>query len=615
MRFAKILRLGTLVAAVMGMSLLANSCKDDSKEDSVEKGVVAGVVSDNLGTPIVDVNVAVEGTSLKTVTAADGTYELADVPVKKSTVSFTKEGYATVTSTLQPTAFKDGKATIDVVMEIANAKITGKCLDARNGNAPLAGVTVKLNGAESTTTDGEGVYLFEGLTIDDYTLVFSMANCVDVTKTVTKDQFTGDFVVTLEDIRMGGKEVLRGATAEDLANVDVWHYNEYRGGKNGDDYPHFDWSTDFMGTFTSWYGWWEEQNEGTTLQIRNSEADGHWKNPADHEVFDSYLCGKKLITDDNYLMSIKVRTHACSEDSPAHWGVMVVDLSAADPTAELVGEQQTNYNESYSNPDPSFDLSKWKGKEVVIAIGIYRWETGDYWKQLVIRRIDFSKTQPGEWDYLPGEAVPGLDAGYKMTMEMVRSTMPVTEFSDFIGVSPDPAQDIDGPEKYRDAYKNWRKAGHFAAWWSCMPVHKDNEPFAGEGFVIKTNGGGTAVSTTAPQAYFYAKFAIASGHNTIALKARNFSSENATYFKLTAISEDGTVKHITPTATVGSAADNGCWKFIHENGGADDPDAYAIFTYDLSEFNGKNVVVCLGVFKGEDNGDENKLAIYSISIK
>lgn len=614
MRFAKIFKTGLLLTAVIGMSFSLSSCKEDSNEVT-ETGIVSGVVTDNLGTPIIDVNVAVEGTDLKAVTAVDGTYEISNVPVKKQTVAFNKDGYATVTSTLQNTSFKDGKATIDVVMEIANAKITGKCVDARNNNAPLAGVTVKLNGATSTTTDTDGIYLFEGLTIADYTLVFSMENCVDVTKTVAADQFTGDFVVTLGDIRMGGKEVLRGLTAEDLATAEVWHYNEYRGGKNGDDYPHFDWSCDFMGTLTGWYGWWEEQNEGSTLQIRNSEADGDWSNPADHDVFDSYLYGKKLITEDNCKMYVKMRTHACSEDAPAHWGVMVVDLSAADPIAELVGEQITSYNESYSNPDHCFDLSKWTGKEVIIAIGIYRWETGDYWKQLVLRRIDFANTDPTEWGYLPGTAVSGLNSGYKMTMEMVRSTMPVTEFSEFIGVSPDPAQDIDGPEKYRDAYKNWRKAGHFAAWWACMPVHKDNEPFAGEGFVIKTNGGGTAVSTEEPQSYFYAKFAIASGHNTLALKARNFSSENATYFKLTTITEEGAVKHMTPSTTVGSAADNGCWKFIHENGGADDPDAYATFTYDLSEFNGKNVVVCLGVFKGEDNGDENKMAIYSISIK
>lgn len=148
-----------------------------------------------------------------------------------------------------------------------------------------------------------------------------------------------------------------------------------------------------------------------------------------------------------------------------------------------------------------------------------------------------------------------------------------------------------------------------------MPVQKDNEPQAGEGFVMKTRGGGTRVSTTDPESYFYAKFAIAAGHNNFTLKARNFSSVNATFFKLTAITEDGTVKHIIPTASAGEAAADGCWKFCHEDGSADNPDAYATFSYDLSEFNGKNVVLALAVFKGEANDDENKLSIYGMSLK
>ena len=616
MKFTKLLTLSAAALTLIA-GIAATSCKKEPAVEPVQTGTVSGVVTDNLGTPIIDVKVSVKGTSIQTLTAVDGTYTLADVPMTKQTILFEKDGYAAGSSSVSESSFKNGKATgVDMLMEIACAKITGKCIDAKNGNAGMAGVNVSLNsGAQTTTTDAEGVYTFDALTIADYTLVFSAAGCVDVTKTVSKDQFTGDFVVTVEDVRMGAKEILRGATADDLKLVDTWHYNEYRGGKNGDDYPHFDWSSDYMGTFTSWYGWWEEQNEGTTLQIRNSEAEGHWSNPADHDVFDSYLVGRKKITADNCKMSIKMRTHACSEDAPCHWGVMAIDLTAADPTAELVGEQQTSWNESYSNPDPTFDLSKYIGKEIVIAIGIYRWETGDYWKQLVLRRIAFAKDTPSEWGYLPGEAVAGLDPEYKMTMEMVRSTMSLTELSEFTGVSKDPRQDIDGPEMYRDAYKNWRKDGHFAAWWSCMPVKKDSEPFADQGYVLKTNGGGTPVSLTSPQSYFYAKFAIAAGHNSLVLKARNFSSSNPTFFKITAIQEDGKVAHILPETTVGQDAGEGCWKFCHESGEASDPDAYATFTYDLSAYNGQNVVVALAVFKGEDNGDENKLCIYNIALK
>ena len=612
MKFSKILTLSTMLLALTAMM---GSCKKDDVTETVKKGTVSGVVTNNLAKPIIDVKVSIKGTDISTVTSVDGTYTLTDVPQSKQTVLFEKAGYATASSSITEASFKDDKATVDVTMEISCAKITGKCLDGKNGDAGMKGVNVSLNdGAKTTVTNDEGVFEFTDLTIDDYSLLFTAAGCVNVTRTVSKDQFTGDYVVTVEDVRMGAKEILRGATVDDLKKADVWHYNEYRGGKNGDDYPHFDWSTDFMGTFTSFYGWWEEQNEGTTIQIRNREEDGDWNNPADHDMFDSYLVGRKAITADNCKMYIKMRTHASSEDAPCYWGVMVVDLSAADPEAELVGGQITSSNESYTNPDHEFDLSKWIGKEVAIAIGTYRWETGNYWKQLVLRRIDFASEAPSEWGYLPGDTVEGLD-NYKMTKQMVRSTMPVTEFSEFTALPQDGWTDIDGPEKYRDAYAKYREVGHFAAFWSCMPIEKDNEPQASEGFVMKTRGGGTRVSTTEPESYFYAKFAISAGHNVLNLKARNFSSENPTYFKLTAITEDCTVKHLTPDTEVGEAADNGCWKFIYENGSADDPDAYATFSYDLSEFNGKNVVLALAVFKGEDNGDENKLCIYNISIK
>lgn len=329
MKNTKFLSAAAAILALLGSAALADSCKKDNTEPEVGKGTVSGVVTNNLGTPIIDVEVSISGTEIKATTSVDGSYTLENVPMTKQTVFFKKEGYAEGSSPINASSFKNGKATVDMVMDIASAKITGKCIDAKNNNAGMAGVTVKLNGAKETQTDADGVYVFDGLTIDDYNLVFSAPGCVDVVRSVSKDQFVGDFVVTLTDVRMGAKEILPGATAEDLGKVDVWHYNEYRGGKNGDDYPHFDWSTDYMATFTSWYGWHEEQNEGTTIQIRNREADGDWKNPADHEKFDSYLAGRKKITADNCILAIKMRTHASSEDAPCHWGVMVIDINAA----------------------------------------------------------------------------------------------------------------------------------------------------------------------------------------------------------------------------------------------------------------------------------------------
>ncbi len=611
----------TLAATVtFGVMALGTVSCDKADENgnggtTTELGIVKGKVVDEANVEVADATVTVENKAA--VTDVNGAFEIADVPVGKHTVTISKAGYANVTTT---TIFKDGICDLgEIVLSFSDAVIKGKCVNA--AGEPYAGVTVKLDGGAAVQTTGEdGTYRFEKLQLKSYGLIFQAQGCVDVEKTVSADMFTSasGYVCELEDVMMGAREILPGATADMLSLVDVWHYNEYRGGKNGDDYPHFDWSTDFMGTLTSWYGWWEEQNEGTTLQVRNRESDGDWSRPADLVNFDSYLAGRKLITEDNYKMYLKVRTFINNdlEDNVVRFGVMVVDLTAADPEAKLIGGIREYGEERYSNPDIEFDLSEYIGKEVVIAVGIYRAYTGDYWKQLVIRRIAFAAEAPSEWGYLPGTPVSGLHEGYKMTMEMVRSTMPVTEVTEFSGISSVPRADIDGPEMYREAYKVWRKENHFAAWWSCMPVKKDNEPFPGEGFVIKTNGGNTPVSLEDPQSYFYAKFAIAAGKNKLTLNARNFGNNHPTYFKLIAVTEDGTVRTLEPDAT----ADNyefvsGASKFVHDRGTADTPEEYAKFEYDLSEFNGQEVVVALAVFKGEDNGDENKLAIHSIILK
>ncbi|MDR1502905.1 MAG: carboxypeptidase regulatory-like domain-containing protein, partial [Prevotella sp.] len=166
------------------------------------------------------------------------------------------------------------------------------------------------------------------------------------------------------------------------------------------------------------------------------------------------------------------------------------------------------------------------------------------------------------------------------------------------------------------AYRAWRNVAHIGHEWAFVPLHKDPEVFPSEGYLIKTRGSGTQVNTKEPEAYFYSKFAIAPGSNQLTLKTRNFGS-NYTFFKLTAIKEDGTIVHVAPksnTAQDAAAAADGCWKFKHGSGGAGDPDGYASFVYDLSQFNGNDVMLIFGVYKGESNGDESKLVFYNINL-
>ena len=87
-------------------------------------------------------------------------------------------------------------------------------------------------------------------------------------------------------------------------------------------------------------GDWEEQNEGTTLRIRNNEDDR--KNPADMEMFDSFVFGSKLITEDNYMMTLQIRTHSADEAAPPINGEQEVHQQAADPTADIMARVSTS---------------------------------------------------------------------------------------------------------------------------------------------------------------------------------------------------------------------------------------------------------------------------------
>lgn len=580
------------------------SCEKEESSQSL-LGEVAGVVKDVNGNPIPGVNVTLSGINeenMVTTTDEEGRYQMNNVTLKTHAIMFSREGWQTVSVTITADKFGENNRAIgDVEMIRASAKITGIVTDAKNNGAPLAGVTVSAGPAGTVITGNDGKYIIANLVKDKYTLTFTKQDYVTIIKEVAATDFV-DETVTI-DLRMGGEELLRGLTADDLKHAEKWYYNEYRGGRNADEYPHWDWACNYMSTL-DFRGAWEEQNEGTTLQIRNNDSDR--KNPADLDVFDSFVFGSKLITAENKILSLRARTHNADASAPAYFGVQVVDLSENQPKAVKIGTTRTYGSGNYS--DFEFDLSAYVGKEVVLAIGIYRQSTGDYWKQLVLRAIRFADRKVENYGWLPGTEVI---EGWKLTRETVRSTMPHTKKL-FTGISP-----VTGDRgNYVNAYRAWRNVGHVGAEWSFVPLRKDPEVFPSEGYIIKTRNT-SDIDTKVPEAYIYAKFSIATGSNQFTLSTRSFGG-NFTYFKITAIGNDGTVTHLAPvsnTAQEAMAAANGTWKFKHGNGGADNPEGYASFKYDLTQFNGTDVTLAIGVYNGEANTGENKLVIHKIELK
>lgn len=601
---SRILQTIRYIILLGAFSLGLSACEDDEASSGNEFGTITGTVTDDTGQPLADVTVVVSGLKeddLTVTTGSDGKYTVNNVSLKLHAVTFSKTDWLKVSKSVDVADFNADKvASVDVSMIEASSVIRGTIIDARNGGIPMVDATVTIEAVGTVKSGADGSYAIPNLVIDNYKVTFSKENYISITKQVTPADFV-DGIVTL-NIAMGGEELLRGLTASDLASAEKWYYNEYRGGRNADAYPHWDWACNYMSTL-DFRGAWEEQNEGTTLQIRNNEGDR--TNPADLNVFDSFVFGSKAITADNKILSLRLRTHSADAASPVHFGVQVIDLSAPKPEPIKIGGNKTYGSGDYT--DFEFDLSNYIGKEVVIAIGIYRQSTGDYWKQLVLRAIRFADKKVVNWDWLPGNEVV---TGWKLTHETVRSTMPHTKKS-FTGLSPESGN----RDNYVGAYRKWRDVSHVGAEWFFAPLKKDPEVFPSEGYIIKTRNE-SAVSTTVPEAYMYAKFAIGAGSNQLTFSTRNFGS-NYTYFKITAIQDNGTLTHLSPqsnTAQEASAAADGLWKFKHEAGGKDNPEAYARFVYDLSQFSGSNVTLVIGVYNVEPNTGENKLAFHTINL-
>lgn len=603
MKFKSIFRAFLLLGSIGCMAFSAGSC---TKEEStgVASGVITGTVTSVDGEAIEGVTVTARDLGRSAETGADGTYTLDGVPVSSVLLTFTAEGFQTTNITVPRTFFDNSNhAVADVVMNNADAVISGMVYDgdSDNGDSPLSGATVTLtfgSKSESVTTGEDGTYRFENMVVQDYAMSVTHSERLSVNKSISADMFTegqeGKMSVSL-DITMFSSALLPGLSIDDLKNADKWYYNEYRGGNQGG--PN-DWSVAYMSVL-DFHGAWQNQGEGVAIQIQNTEADR--SNPGNLDVFDSFVYGSKLITEDNKILTLNVRTH--DKENQTVFGVQVIDLSETEPSAKKVGSNASYSGDTYK--DFHFDLSEYIGKEVIIAIGTYREQSGDYYRQLVLKHIAFTSDGNQGAAHISGNAVSGLE-GWYMTQEMVRSTMP-NEKKSFNANTPGEALNNDDYLRGATGYHVFRGKNHIIQEWGFMHVSKDVEPHRTEGFIIKTNNDAN-LSTTVPSSYFYAKLPVSPGSDKLTFNIRSFSSSSPTYFKVTAITEDCTVKHLSPAVYPEGASEamDGCWKFAIES--------FSDFTYDLSEFDGQDVMITIGVFKGENSNTEDKLCFHEITL-
>ena len=230
MKQAKKLKVFGLMTMLISMVFMVSSCSDDDTGGgALSYGKVTGVVTDDLSSPLEGVTVQVDGSGItatpdgpRATTNSQGVYTLENISIGTHIITFTKADYQTVSVTVVAGKFNEEQvAEVSPKMEYAAAKIKGKVTDAGKGSAPLEGVTVSISSTQTTTTGSDGTFEIGNLPLADYTVTFTKDGYASIVKKVVMADFVDGIATT--DVRMGGTEILRGLTIDDLKAAEKWY--------------------------------------------------------------------------------------------------------------------------------------------------------------------------------------------------------------------------------------------------------------------------------------------------------------------------------------------------------------------------------------------------------
>lgn len=600
----------------LALMVLTASCVRESQrgywdDSSIGTVTVSGTVTDSFGALLEDVEVYFRGTNMErelryvTFSDWDGTFRIENIPSNARYVTFSLPGYSTVAYTINPRRFASGEEIVlNPVLEYSNAVIRGQVLSALDGQ-PLSGVRVDC-GLKAVTTDADGRFEITSLPLNDFTLTYTIADGSVYRREIAMGDFA-DSVAEMPVVRLGGGEVLPGMKWQDLADAPLWYANNYHGstGFTGIN----DWTVGYMSAF-NWYGVFRYEAEGCALVNVAEEYD----NP-DPEQFICYTYGRKKIEEGNKIFNVNMRTHYATAAEPAKFGVKVLNLTDGATAAEDVA-RYTYAGSEYSSF--AFDLSRYVGKELVIALGIY-WT--DYNYHQVSRRFSFAPAAVKGDDALPGTPISGAEwRGF--TRENLTSLMPnpgtVFSGSNFSLNSSDGdhgARRVHNPGG-EQGFSLWAGTNHLMMSWALQYVSKEVEPVNEQGYTLKTRSGADSDYYT-PESYIYSRFHITEANDRLHLYVRTFSSANPTVFKVTAVPLEtckaNALQPVSNTAATAVSAPSGCWSFIHEKGNGN-PAEYAEFVYDLSDYSGQDIVLAVGIHKGNTRSGEQKLCICKIEM-
>lgn len=473
-----------------------------------------------------------------------------------------------------PTLSKNSNAAQTIYVTISIDSPEAQLTDDQAGEA-----IVKLGSDHTFRYDAEkNVWILENLTMaqameaGDLTVTFTDdGSLVNIYEAVNKGTLSGSDYADGQakiSVSLVERDILPGLTLSEMKNATVLSYDYYQGYRAHNILRSFAKSNPLRS---------EEQNEGDTIRvIENSEKS--------ETEFNGYIYGVRTISEATKIMTVNMRTHDTNNDTI--FGVMVVDLESG--ARELIGDLRKSRQNTYS--DFTFDLTEYVGKRVLIATGIFYTDACTRWDvQYVIHHIRFCELG-SDW----GSTVDTLAGNLLKNTDVAGQSI-----NDFVGSANDKDESNYIFSKWGTASKNFESA--------------DYEVSASEGALIKTRNDELNVENCV---FLYSKFAIAEQNSYLRFKARGFGG-NIPELAVTVYSlgAGGEVVEQIITPDISAFDLNG--NLVTDMGGGWisgtwSTDNYTQFKWDLSDFEGENVVIMIGL--RNTLGGENKIAIQEIHL-
>lgn len=545
---------------VLCLSATVVACAPKTKAPTV--GTISGLLTDDEGIAIKAVTLKIGDTS--TVSDDSGKYTFKDITIGDVTISVDLEGYNPFTANVVAADFAKGVCVKNITLAAIKGSVKGK-VSGPTSTSPLAGVTVRM-ADKSTTTAADGTFEIANTKIlGTKSVKFTKDGYEDTTKSITIKSFILDSVnntyATKTNFTMAENDI------EGLPTLKPYMVAEQAVDENKL-FIHNSKEVNIVDSFGTG-GKVESHNEGICLlsNIKSNEV---------QEVMESFIYNKFLIDSSTNQLSVKVRSFIGQNDDDAG-GPFIANLMLwvikSDKTVVKFDKTYPATPEVWV--DAIFDLSEYAGETITVVLG-----TSNGFHAPVSQISLESKSSSTKTIALSGEA----DA----PTATIKIYDAIKEDS-FVG-------------NYQLA-SNWRSFGKTSVGSEGIFINPD-EKFDYKKYEAAvatdiTNGNTLAVDAWEKElaknpilGFIYANKAITETNNSLKLNMRTFLEQ------LGGSDANGDLNKYNPYMYVWIVYedDDGkqqIKKFDGERITGND-DAGQVFTYDLSEFNGKEVVVMIG---------------------